>query len=140
MNSILKNILAILAGAVIGGVVNMGIIILGPSIIPAPAGVNVQDMESIAANMHLYQPKHFIVPFLAHSIGTLVGAIIAARIASTFKITFAMLIGLLFLTGGIMSVMMLPSPTWFTILDLAGAYIPMAWAGGKIGIKMTPLN
>lgn len=34
-----------------------------------------------------------------------------------------------------MNAFMLPSPTWFTILDLAGAYIPMAYLGGKLAIN-----
>jgi hypothetical protein len=45
---------------------------------------------------------------------------------------FALAIGFFFLIGGIMNVFMLPSPLWFTILDLAGAYIPMAWLGGLL--------
>lgn len=139
MNPILKNILAVLAGIVVGSIVNMGIIILGPSIIPPPEGVNVQDMESIAANMHLYQPIHFVIPFLAHALGTFVGAFLAAKIAASRKMTFALVIGFFFLLGGIMNIMMLPSPTWFTLLDLIGAYIPMALIGGKIASK-TPLN
>jgi hypothetical protein len=26
----------------------------------------------------------------------------------------------------------LPAPTWFAIIDIALAYIPMAWIGGKL--------
>ena len=39
------------------------------------------DIESIKENMYLYTPLHFIVPFLAHAIGTLVGAIIVLFVA-----------------------------------------------------------
>jgi hypothetical protein len=42
----------------------------------------------------------------------------------------------LFLIGGIVNVFLLPSPTWFSIVDLVGAYIPMAFIGGKIGKKL----
>ena len=45
---------------------------------------------------------------------------------------FALGIGVWFLLGGIVNVFMLPSPTWFTILDLAGAYIPMGYLAGKL--------
>ncbi len=136
MNPVLKNILAVLAGIVIGSVMNMGIVMLSSSVIPPPEGVDVTNMESLKASMHLFEPKHFIMPFLAHAMGTLVGALVAALIATNNKMKFAIGIGVWFLIGGIVNIFLLPSPTWFTILDLAGAYIPMAWLGGKWAMKM----
>ena len=138
MNPLLRNILALVAGLIAGSIVNMGIIMISSSIIPPPEGVDVSSMESIKNNMHLYEPRHFIMPFLAHALGTLFGTLIATLIAATHKMKFALLIGLLFLIGGIKNVISLPSPLWFTILDLALAYFPMAWigsrmAGGKFG-------
>ncbi len=49
---ILRNILAILFGVVIGGLVNMALIILGPMIIPPPEGADVTTMEGLKASMH----------------------------------------------------------------------------------------
>lgn len=135
MNSTVKNILAVVAGLVLGSIVNMGLIAISGSIIPLPEGVDNTTTEGLKESMHLFQPKHYIFPFLAHALGTLVGAFIAAKIAATRKITFAMVIGGFFLVGGIASVIMLPSPTWFSILDIVGAYIPMAWIGGKLAVK-----
>lgn len=130
MNPIVKNILAVIAGLILGSIVNMGIIMLSSSIIPPPEGVDPSDMESLKSSMHLFEPKHFVVPFLAHALGTLAGAFITALIAVNHKMKLALVIGLFFLLGGISSVFMLPSPTWFIVLDLVGAYIPMAWIGG----------
>jgi hypothetical protein len=47
----------------------------------------------------------------------------------------ALVIGFFFLAGGIANVLMLPSPTWFTILDLVGAYIPMVYLAGKLASR-----
>lgn len=132
MNPILKNILAVIAGAIFGSVVNMGIIMASGSIIPPPEGADVTTMEGLKSTMHLFQPKHFVFPFLAHGLGTLTGAFLAALIAATHKMKLALVIGCLFLIGGIANVFMLPSPVWYTVLDLAVAYIPMAWVGGKL--------
>jgi len=85
--------------------------------------------------MHLFQPKHFILPFLAHALGTFVGALLAAIIAATHKMKFALSIGIFFLVGGIANVFMLPSPIWFTVMDLVGAYIPMGYLAGKLVVK-----
>ena len=110
----------------------MGIITLSSSIIPPPEGVDPSNMESLKSSMHLFEPKHFIVPFLAHALGTLAGAFITALIAVNHKMKLALVIGLFFLLGGISTVFMLPSPTWFIVLDLVVAYIPMAWIGGRL--------
>ena len=133
MNSKIRNILAIIAGLIAGSAVNMGLVIAGAAIIPPPAGVDVTDVESIKTSMHLFEFKHFVAPFFAHALGTLVGAYVAVIIAAGYKITLGLVIGVLFLLGGIINVFMLPSPAWFVIVDLVGAYIPMAW----IGVKLT---
>lgn len=135
MNPIIRNILAVVAGIIIGGAVNMGIILISSSIIPPPEGADITTMEGLKASMHLMQPKHFIMPFLAHALGTLVGAYIAATIAVNHKLKFAVAIGGWFLLGGIVNIFMLPSPIWFTVVDLAGAYVPMAYLGGKLATK-----
>ncbi|MDP3557905.1 MAG: hypothetical protein Q8T03_11055 [Bacteroidota bacterium] len=135
MKSIIRNILAIIAGAVIGSVVNMAIITISGSIIPPPEGADVTTMEGLKASMHLFQPKNFILPFLAHAIGTFVGALLAALIAANNKMKFAIVIGVVFLAGGITNVVILPSPIWFTILDIGVAYIPMAYLAGKIVLR-----
>ncbi|TAK41699.1 MAG: hypothetical protein EPO28_08295 [Saprospiraceae bacterium] len=135
MNRTMRNILAIVVGIILGSGVNMGIIMLSSSIIPPPEGVDVTSMESLKSAMHLFEPKHFVFPFLAHATGTLAGAAAAGLIAATHKMKFALGIGAFFLIGGIANVFMLPSPAWFTVVDLAGAYIPMGWLGGKLAMR-----
>ena len=130
--TILKNILAVVISLIIGGMVNISIIMFSGSVIPPPDGANLTTMEGLQVAMPLMEPKHFLMPFLAHAFGTLVGAILAAKIATNNKMTFAIVIGCCFLVGGIMNIFMLPSPVWFTIVDLGFAYIPMAYLGGKI--------
>jgi len=134
MNPIFKNILAVVAGLVVGSALNMAIIMISGSIIPPPEGVDNTTMEGLKAGMHLFQPKHFILPYLAHALGTFVGALLAAIIAATHKMKFALSIGIFFLLGGIANVIMLPSPVWFTITDL-GIYLPMGFLAGKLVVK-----
>lgn len=134
----LKNILAVVLALVLGGSVNMGLIMVSGSIIPPPEGIDPTNMESLKASMHLFEAKHFIFPFLAHALGTLVGAFIAAKVASSRKMTFALVIGGFFMLGGITNAFLLPAPIWFIALDIVLAYLPMAWLGGKLGTKTSP--
>ncbi len=137
MNPILRNILAVIGGFAFGSAVNMAILMLNGILIPLPEGADVSTNEGLKASMHLFGPRHFIFPFLAHALGTFGGAFLAGSIAATHKLKFALAIGGLFLIGGITMIFMLPSPTWFTVLDVVGAYIPMAYLGGKLAVKKT---
>jgi len=130
MHPFLKSGLAVLAGIFVGGIVNFGIIMLSSFIIPPPDGVDVSNIESIKANIHLYKPIHFLFPFLAHTLGTLSGAVLAIKISKQTKIAY--MVALVFLYGGISMVTQVPGPMWFTVLDLGIAYIPMAWLATKM--------
>lgn len=132
MNPTLKNILAVILGLVLGGIVNEGLIMIGPSVIAPPDGADMKTIEGLKASMHLLETKHFLFPFLAHALGTFVGAYIAARLAASRHLVLALVVGAFFLAGGISAVFMLPSPLWFTLVDLILAYIPMAYIAGKL--------
>ena len=130
MSKPVRVILAVLAGLVIGSIVNIGLILLNDKVIAPPEGLDSTTMEGLKAGMHLMEPKHFLFPFLAHALGTLVGAFVAAKIASTSLP--AHIIGALFLIGGIAMAVHLPAPLWFEATDLILAYIPAAWLGQKL--------
>jgi hypothetical protein len=135
MNSTLKNILAIIAAVIGGSVVNIALVNLNGVLIPFPDGVDVSTMEALAASMTLFEPIHFLMPWLGHALGTLVGAFIATKLAVTHKMRFAMGIGVFFLAGGIANAVMLPAPMWFIAADLLLAYIPMAMLGARFGAE-----
>lgn len=132
MNPILRNILAVLAGVVVGSAVNMGIIQISGSIIPPPEGVIPGDMESLKENMPYFGPEQFVMPFLAHALGTLVGAWLAALLAASHQMKLALGIGAWFLIGGVAVSFMLPAPLWFSAFDIILAYLPMGWLGWKL--------
>jgi hypothetical protein len=136
--TLLRNVLAVLAGIVIGGAVNMTLITLSPSIIAPPPGVDVSNAESLSKAMPLFEPRHFVMPFLAHALGTLVGALVACLVAVTDRARWAYAVGAFFLLGGLAASAMIPAPAWFIALDLLGAYIPMAWLGARVGALIKP--
>ncbi len=136
MKNVLLGVFGFVVGAVIGGFVNMGIIVNAHLIIPYPEGVDPSNMESLTAAMPTFEIKHFIMPFLAHALGTLVGAFVATMIAAAARLPIALGIGIMFLVAGVIMVMDLPSPMWFNVLDLVGAYLPMGFLGYVIATKI----
>jgi len=133
---ILRNFAALALGVLVGGATNMGLILLGAAVIPAPAGVDVSNTESIAAGMHLFELKHFVFPFLAHAVGTLIGSLCAFLVAATHRRTICYSVGVTFLAGGIAAAFMIPAPVWFLAIDIVAAYIPMAWIATLIANRV----
>lgn len=115
--------------------VNMGLVYTGLYIIPLPEGANINNREGLIAALPLMEFRHFVFPFLAHALGTLAGAYYIAKCASVYKPIRAYIIGALFFLGGLLSIVGMPSPIWFTIVDLTLAYFPMAWLGIKLSAK-----
>ena len=136
---IARMILAGVVGLVVGSIVIMGLVMVGPQVFPPPGGADVTTMEGLKASLHLFEPRHFVFPFLAHALGTFVGAWLATLVAPGRSPVPGWIVGVLFLAGGIANVMMLPAPYWFSAVDLIFAYLPMAWLALKVaGARETP--
>ncbi|MDK2910949.1 MAG: hypothetical protein PWR20_2517 [Bacteroidales bacterium] len=137
MRTFLINFAAVIAGIILGSLVNMGLVWIGPHIIPPPAGLDMTTEEGLKQAIPLLKPVHFLMPFLAHAIGTLAGAILTALLAKKpLKPIAPLLIGVFFMIGGILNILILPSPLWFSMTDLVIAYLPMAWLGFYLVKKM----
>jgi len=65
-------------------------------------------MEGLKASLPLFEPQHFVMPFLAHALGTFFGAFLVAAIAPKQKMKYAIGIGLWFLLGGLANIFLLP--------------------------------
>ncbi|HVF65439.1 MAG TPA: hypothetical protein VNE58_15740 [Casimicrobiaceae bacterium] len=136
MTNLLRNTLALVAGMALGGGVNMALITVGPSLIPLPAGVDANSAESLSKAMPLLEPRHYVMPFLAHAVGTFAGALAAYLIAASHKAQIAYTIGIAFLCGGVAASFMIPAQTWFIALDLLFAYLPAAWLAVQMATRL----
>ena len=137
MKGIVLNVLVFVACVFAGGITNGLIINYSAAIIPPPAGSDLTTEEGLKAAMAVMEPKHFVMPFLAHAIGTLVGAFLVTLLTKERKLFRALLVGFLFFLAGTYMVFILPSPLWFDALDLGLAYIPMAWIGYKLALRVS---
>lgn len=130
--TVVRNILAVILGFIVRNVVNAAIIAGGHAIMPPPAGFDGSSMEGVATTIHLLRPVDFIVPFLAHAMGPPVGVFSAMLIAASGRKVIAIILGCLFLAGGIAANIMIPAPMWYRAVDLLFAYIPMTFLGWKL--------
>ena len=130
MNPTLRNVLAVLAGATACIVLNGFLLGMMMQLIPPPDGFDPNVMSTYS----LLQTKHLLSPFVAHAVPSLIGGFIASLIAVNRKMTVALVVGGLHFVGGVAAAFMIPAPTWFVVLDLTVAYLPMAWLGGRIAV------
>ena len=126
-----RNILGVLAGLIVGSVVNMGIIQLNNVLFPMADGLDMMNPDDMVQHVKALPASGFILVYVAHIGGALVGALVAAAISRTGKLWSAIVVGILFLCGGIYGVVQYPAPLWFEILDII-SYIPAAFLGGRI--------
>lgn len=129
---ILKGLLVLFVALFIGGELNMFVVENGHYLIANPPGTDFTTAEGLNKSMHLMQPKHFVMPFLAHALGTLLSAIIVVKLMPSIAKLLSYLVGLMFFVGGVMMISMVPSPLWFTIVDLVFAYFPMSFIALKL--------
>ena len=142
MHPILKSVLAVILGALIGGAINRGIIQLGSYILPTGLDENSPTfLNDLGVFLKTAGLEYFVSPYLAHALGTMLGALVAYLIAALeHKKIAAFIVGGLFLVGGILASTMIPAPIWFPIIDILTAYIPMAWIASLIGSKIQKAN
>ncbi len=115
---------------------NGAIINISSKVIAPPKGFELNTAEGLQAAMPHMGPEHFLFPFLAHALGTLLSALLITRFLKSQQFVFSMMAGILFLLGGVSMVIMLPeTPIWFVLVDLLFAYIPMAYLGYKMACR-----
>ncbi len=132
LNNTMKRVVEIsilIASILLGGLLNGKIIEIQSLFIPLPPGADFSTEESFKSSIKLLSAKHFIFPFLAHAMGTLLSgtlAVLFLKHSDRLKY-YLWIIGGLFFAAGTYMVAILPAPVWFNLLDLTMAYFPMVW-------------
>jgi len=125
----LLNLSRVIAALFAGSTINMCLVWLGGICVPAPAGADLSNAAGFEKALPMLTPMHYLFPFLAHATGTLSGAMLVCWLKPKETRRYAMIIGIIFLLGGIAACFMIPAPAWFMVADLLMAYIPMALLG-----------
>jgi hypothetical protein len=131
MNPLIRNVLAVLAGTIACLFLNGLLLQVMMKVIVPPEGFNPEAPLTYG----LLTAKHYLTPFIAHALPSLIGGAIAALLAASRRMTCALVVGGLHLLGGIGAAFLIPAPAWFIALDLIVSYLPMAWVGGKLVLR-----
>jgi hypothetical protein len=131
-----KRVLSWISSILLGAFVNTGILQLGLTILPPPEGSDFTTPAGLAKTMAILRPENFIAPFMAHFIGTFASAFLLTWLLKTVRQVPALITGIIFMSGGVYMVLLLPAPLWFEVTDLTVAYVPAAYLGYLLGVKI----
>lgn len=123
----IRSIIAILVGLVVGGLLVFGVESIGQLIYPLPEGIDLTDPEAMKTFAENAPVSAKLIVLLAWFVGPLGGGWLAAWIAQRSPLTHALIIGVFFLLADIFNMISIPSPIWFwvggIVLPLLAAYV-----------------
>lgn len=126
-----RNILAVIAGFVAGGIFVTLFEWIGHQIYPIPANINQSDMASLGEYVKTAPTGALIAVLLAQSAGSFFGGLVTSLIAVAKKVT-AWIYAVLALIMAGLTTFLLPHPIWFNVIALL-LPIPLALLGSRAG-------
>ncbi|WP_235299442.1 hypothetical protein [Portibacter marinus] len=134
---ILNRIFAILTGVVAGAIVMGMLEMISNSMYPFPTGADLSDPAVIKEHISTLPISAFLIVLTAHAIGALTGGFVASKMAKVEKRGAALYTGLILLLAGVLNLISIPHPLWFSIVDVI-LFTPMALLGNMLRSKIWP--
>ena len=126
-----RSVLAELVGAIVAVGLISGIEAISSAVYPMPPGLDLHDHAAMREYAHSLPIGAFLFVLAAWAIGPCVGAWVAARIAGRARLVHGLIVGALFLAGGIMTMLMIPHPVWMWVGGIA-ALAGSSYLGARI--------
>lgn len=124
----IKNILAVISGIIVGNIAIMGLHYVGMIFYPLPEGIDINDMKAIAEYIGIAPIGSLFFVMFAHIGGAFIAGIATALIDKN-RIT-AYIVGGFFTLTGAYNLYVFPHPLWFNIEVIL--YLPAAYFGFKL--------
>ena len=125
----LRNTIGCILAILLGTISVLSIEYVGHSLFPGVEALQEGSHENTSANYLLTAPKAalcFIL--LAHSFGSIVAGFTIGEVAKTWKKILCLGVGIIFSTIGLINILSIRHPLWFSIIDLA-SYLPACFLG-----------
>lgn len=132
MSSLLRNLLALVGGAIVAG---MGIAVietLGALAYPPPAGFDPANEAAMRAFIHSLPPAAFGYILAAYGVGTFGGVWVTTRFSVRRTTRQGWMLGLVFFAAGIINFLKYPHPVWFIAMALV-LFPAATWVAVRLG-------
>jgi uncharacterized membrane protein YjjB (DUF3815 family) len=132
MNPRIRAALAILAGVVVGGLV-IGLIEMASPYRP-PEGLDLNDRSALGHWISSLPFGAFGLLLLAYFLGSMAGGFVTNWLSKPTRYRPALIVGFALFVAGLMNLIAIPHPVWFTIASSL-LYFLGAWLGGRLPIR-----
>lgn len=133
----IRQVLAVLIGIVVCGLVVGLVEMANLQLHPAPAGMDFHDPAQVAAHVANLPAAAFAIVLAAWTLGSLAGGATAARISRSWPRACALFVAGFMLAGVGYNIAMFPHPPWMSVLGLL-LPVPAALLGARIAAGRTP--
>ncbi len=137
MKGLFRNILAVLAAVLAGGLVIMFIQALNAKFYPAPPGLNFSDPAAVKQYASTIPVGAFLLVLLSYLAGFTLAVFLSIRFSATVPERQGVLTAMFFGAASVLNLLSLPHPMWFWIANLAVLSVA-TWAGGILGRRKEP--
>ncbi len=131
---LLRNVLAIVGGVLIGTVVIFVVQSISHQIYPVASDIDYNDKEAMRSFVAGLPVGALLMVIASYVCGSFVAGMISAWVGRGARVRHALVAGVLLLLAGIMNLVSIPHPLWFSVVTVL-VFIPAAWAGGKLAAR-----
>ncbi|WP_449397689.1 hypothetical protein [Chryseobacterium wanjuense] len=126
----LRRILAVIAGIIVGSIGIWLIERVGHSLYPFPEGLKPTDIEGFKTYVENLPFMGKFIVILGYALGALLSGFVATKVANNNKPTAAIICGIIFMFFTIYNMVVLPTPIWFWVLGI------VVWGLVLVGYKL----
>jgi len=135
--NLVRKIIAAPAGIVCGMFVMLLLLIPSFLLYPIPEGMDVEDPVAFSEYVKSLPFSAFLLVLFQHACGPFIAAIVCRIVKGNTAFYETMVIGLFFLICGIINLVQVQHPVWFSAVDIT-VYIPMAILGNWLVQRSRP--
>lgn len=128
----MKYFTATLIGA-IAGILSISLFeYLAIYLFPLPADIDMQDINSISANMDSIPLINLIAVSIGFALASFIAGFVCVKIKTHNAFVPILAVGIILTIFGFVNFLTIPHPLWMIVVGSA-TFIPMTFLGGKIG-------
>ena len=135
MSPTVKNLLAVVAALVAGGLVVYGIEYIIHFLYPSPGDIDLSGHDSLKSYMREVNVGSLALILMAHGLGAFTSGWVLGKLGVQNKHFLALITGLILTLTGVINLVVLPHPIWFSIADTC-VHFPLTLLGLKFSEQM----
>ncbi|HEX7926288.1 MAG TPA: hypothetical protein VF678_01780 [bacterium] len=129
-----RNLLAALAGFLLGGLVIAAVQYVNALIYPLPPGTDLHKPEDVAKMMATIPLGALWMVEASYAFGSLVAGFIVGKIARARAEYLAIVVGVVYTGFNLVNLVQIPTPLWLAMLTTA-TFLPLTWLGARLATR-----